>query len=193
MLNNLVLYVSQFININPNAIVYAFFILSTYPLSVFYKRVIGYALIKHIFSIIIGGIMCYCIFSPFDMLHILIPSIMTVLVSCYVNVKYNPDLIVFGGCLLYLSALHIYRLIVSFQMWTVDISGVIMLLVIKLTSYSCDIVRSRKNGIEITFKVFNWIEWFGYIFFFPILLTGPTLSFEEYKNVANANSDDPVR
>lgn len=194
MLSKLVLYLSEFININPNAIVYAFFILSTYPLSLFYKKWIGYTFLKHIFSILVGITMCYCIFSLFELLHIIIPSVLSVIITHYVNPKYKPDLIVFGGCILYLSALHIHRLLVSFHLWTVDISGVMMLLVIKLTSYSCDVVRLRKNNINSvsTFGFWNWIEWFGYIFYFPILLTGPTLSFEEYKNVSSSNEDDPA-
>jgi lysophospholipid acyltransferase len=70
-----------------------------------------------------------------------------------------------------------------------------MLLVIKLTSYSCDVVRSRKAEYKEEYKdsvSINWIEWFGYIFFFPSFLTGPTLSFEEYKNITNNCNDSTV-
>lgn len=204
VLNNFVLYLSEFMNISPNAIIYAFFILSTYPLSLFYKKAIGYAFLKHLFSILIGTIMCYSIFSTGDMIiHLLVPSLLSVIISNYVNVKYKPDYIVFALCLLHLSALHIYRLLSSYQMWTVDISGVMMLLVIKLTSYSCDVVKRRKlnltvpdsqiqNSRDVPNSVEFWIEWLGYIFFFPSFLTGPTLSFEEYKNIANDCNDSSV-
>ena len=169
-------------NMDSQNLVYAMCIFLAYPLALFYRKFLTHSTLKHMFSIVVGLIFCTHLFNVTDIAQIILSCMVTLIVSMYFPLEWKPDIIVFSFCLLQLSILHIYRMMTYWMSWTVDVTGVMMLLTIKMTSFAFDYVENRKNG-----KVTNigLIEWLGYIFFFPSLLTGPTTSFEDYIKYVN--------
>ena len=70
----------------------------------------------------------------------------------------------------WLSYLHLNRP----EVWTPHITGSVMLMTIRYTSYASD----RKAGLT---KTGSLPEWLGWSFFIPSFFTGPTTSLEEYR------------
>ncbi len=68
------------------------------------------------------------------------------------------------------------------MIWTTDVTGVIMLLTIKMTSYDYSPESSDKKP--------RFVEWFGYAYFFPSFLTGPTITFKEYQEFITKKPKD---
>jgi lysophospholipid acyltransferase len=189
-------------SIESQNLTYAICIFMAYPLALFYRKFLRSSFLKHCFAIIIGVLFCTNLFQMWDIAHILLSSTLTLLISMYFPLNWKPDILVFVLCLLQLSFLHIYRMWTYWMSWTVDVTGVMMLLTIKMTSFSFDYVEKRKNSIfaQQNSSVFsdekksntehvNILEWFGYIFFFPSLLTGPTSSFDDYVKYVNEPVD----
>ena len=210
ILHYFIVFLSKVINIDNKSLLYALCILSTYPLALFYRKFLKISLLKHLFSIVIGVFFCYNLFAITDVFHILGISTFTLITTLYLPIKYNPHLIVFAVCIFQLSYLHISYMLNNWMVWTVDVTGVMMLLTIKLTSFSFDYIDGKRRIKELrddkakdiadiadeqVLEILeirkelpqprNLMQWFGYVFFFPSFLTGPTLSFNEYVHVVN--------
>lgn len=169
-------------SIESQNLIYALCIFIAYPLSLVYRKFLTSPTLKHCYAIIIGVLFCTNLFNLWDVGHILLSSMVTLLVSMYFPLNWKPDILVFVFCLLQLSILHIYRMWTYWMSWTVDVTGVMMLLTIKMTSFAFDYVEKRKVHKD---QGVNILEWFGYIFFFPSLLTGPITSFDDYVKYVN--------
>jgi lysophospholipid acyltransferase len=216
ILHYLIAFLSKVIDVDSKSLLYASCILSTYPLALFYRKFLKISLLKHLFSIVIGIVFCYNLFSKTDVFHIIGISTFTLITTLYLPIKYNPHLIVFAVCMFQLSYLHISYMLNNWMVWTVDVTGVMMLLMIKLTSFSFDYIDGKrrieelknsdkdkkeyeqilKQKRELSYPG-NLVEWFGYAFFFPSFLTGPTLSYSEYIHTVNnpihPNNNNNVR
>ena len=212
---NILKFVSNVINVEESNLLYACFILSTYPIGLFYRKYISHEFLKHVFSIFVGTIFSYSLFSLNEVLYIIGISSFTWCVVLFVPIKYRPHMIVFGTSMAQLSALHIYYMMKNWMIWKVEVTGVMMLLTIKMTSFAFDHYDTQLKKIIISDKEIiindketkdindkdkeidshndfmerieererknpSILEWFGYVFFFPSFLTGPTLSFNEY-------------
>lgn len=159
---------------------YALCILSAYPLSHLYS-LIKQRHLKHLISITISSIYCYICFDMLSLIHITSLAMFAYCVALYSPTKYHPEWIVFTVSMFQLSALHIYRMWNNYMLWTIEVTGVIMLTVIKVTSFTFNVVDKRKEGSQPAQP--EVLEWLGYIYFFPSFLTGPTIEFEDYRDL----------
>ena len=124
----------QLTNIGNQNLFYVLCIVSTYPLSLLYRKCLAFPPLKHLFSIIVGFLFCYNLFSVTDVCNIFASCLVTLFVTLYFPVRWHPDLIVFAFCFLQLSVLHIYRMFANWMVWNVDATGVMMLLTIKMNT-----------------------------------------------------------
>jgi len=99
--------------------------------------------------------------------------------------------LIFAVCLLFLCATHLFRMLRGYPF---DPSGVQMILTIKLTSLSFNLLDARlsheKSNLPASIlaerkarsiqKIPSPLEYFGYMFFFGGILTGPAFEFMEY-------------
>lgn len=131
---------------------------------------------KHVYSIFLSLTLSWYCFGYWSFVHTFTFSYICYLIHHYLNFKYRK-LIVFIFCLTYLSILQFRRMYYHYMVWTTDMSGIIMLMTIKMTSYSFN--ESDKT------KIPKLIEWLGHTYFFPTFFTGPVISFEEYVDFCN--------
>lgn len=171
---------------------YGFCLFGLFPLCYIYQKYIqtkANSTLKHLFSICFGLFVCvYCfgITSPFH-------SIFTSLVV-YCLMKWFPKQSGYASfvfCMLYVSLLHIYRMWNYWMIWSMDIAGVQMLLTIKLTSYAFEYSDRYSDQLQQMncCELPNIIEWYGYVYFFPSFLVGPTISFDNYRTFINSNRE----
>jgi len=91
----------------------------------------------------------------------------------------------------FLSAGHIWRLYTDYLGWTMDFSGIQMILTLKLITLATDyadgeapaeVLEKYPYRKSMQLKEFPTpLEFFGYIYFFPGFLSGPAFNFREYK------------
>jgi lysophospholipid acyltransferase len=177
---------------NVNELIYAACILSAYPLSKMMFSISSFTptKVKHLLSIFISLMFCYICFDIPSILHILFISLFSFYFARYAPIHWHPDWIIFAVNMSYLSALHIIRMVNHYMVWTIEATGVIMLLVIKCTTFTFDTLDKRKNAViargadDADDDDPVLLEWLGYVFFFPSFLSGPTIGFDTYKTWA---------
>eukprot|EP01094_Clydonella_sp_ATCC50884_P020976 TRINITY_DN4495_c0_g1_i1.p1 TRINITY_DN4495_c0_g1~~TRINITY_DN4495_c0_g1_i1.p1 ORF type:complete len:546 (+),score=169.85 TRINITY_DN4495_c0_g1_i1:87-1640(+) len=94
----------------------------------------------------------------------------------------------------YMSVSHIYRMWTDYMGWTLDFTGPQMMLTLKLTSLAyCyadahtkrdkDLYREqKKNEVD---ALPGLLEFYGFVFFFPSFLAGPSIEFASYRAFIN--------
>ena len=135
---------------------------------------------KHLFSMCISLSMTwYCFGFIGGVYHTLF-----IILGCYGLYKHclAPKLSVFIFTFLYLSVLQFRILYSHYMEYIMNVTGIVMILVIKMTSLTdADIEYIKNEG--------NIVEWMGYSLFFPAFLTGPALSFKDYQNFIDSKND----
>lgn len=114
--------------------------------------------------------------------------------------KRSPN-VVFVSAMLYLFGIHLYRYIYDFGSYRMDVSGTMMILVIKVSSIAFNYLdgtihfnetnqRAKEGGKKneeykrrsqyAISKIPSPVEYFGYMFYFPQVIAGPSC---EYKGI----------
>lgn len=120
-------------------------------------------------------------------------------------------------CLIYsflhLSILHLYRQIYDYGSWRMDITTIFMVLALKLTAfgfsyqdgYTYELLKKENNQEWIKLcstekfvkytkpyiiEDFSFIEYLGYIVFFPTALMGPFVEFKTFIDFISLNTED---
>eukprot|EP01125_Pyxidicula_operculata_P021150 TRINITY_DN8047_c0_g1_i1.p1 TRINITY_DN8047_c0_g1~~TRINITY_DN8047_c0_g1_i1.p1 ORF type:complete len:491 (-),score=112.46 TRINITY_DN8047_c0_g1_i1:16-1488(-) len=172
---------------------FMFAIIFSYPLALGY-RFIKDPTTRHLYTIGVGASMIYICMGLIGIFHLLVSTglvyaIMHVLPSNSKNMPYLSFVVALG----YLSALNIYRLVFLYMQWTVDITCVIMISTVKISTVAWNYYDGKmleKNpeqpGIpqeckenSIT-KLPSPLEYFSYVFYFPTMLTGPAFHIKPY-------------
>ena len=92
----------------------------------------------------------------------------------------------------YLSFMHIHRMIVDWMGWSMDATGLQMMMIIKLTSlaYSYQDGAVEKTAPEripqeqkrlIVREIPSILEYYSYLCFYPSFLVGPSFEYMDYK------------
>lgn len=120
----------------------------------------------HFWQIIISTLVSFFAYGWSDTLRLyLFVSILFCIFHAPLALRLKQS-IVWILCFLWLSALHIERPPTA----QIHLSGSVMLLVIKMTTYACE-VETRPN----------LVPFFAWVMFIPSFLVGPTLTYEEYQ------------
>lgn len=149
--------------------------------------------LKHLLSIFVSVFFCVLCLGPLSWLHAFFSSLV-----CYLIMKVlspsaaAPAVMVFA--MTYMSVSHIYRMYTDYMGWTMDFTGPQMMLTLKLTSLAycyADAHTKRekplyreqaKNEVD---ELPGLLEFYGYVYFFPSFLAGPSIEFSSYRNYIN--------
>jgi len=167
---------------------YAVCLFGLYPLCLLYSWLASQPLslmlgaqrtriLRHLFSVCFGlsaCVYCFGVFAPF---HSLFTALVVYAIAKWYPKRAGNYTMVFA--MGYLFLLHVHRMWTAWLEYTVDISGVQMLLTIKLTSFAYEYSDSSVDDKPKSLP--DLLGWYGYIYFFPSFLVGPTLSYHEYE------------
>ncbi|CAF1507123.1 unnamed protein product [Didymodactylos carnosus] len=151
---------------------------------------------RHLLSAFIGIAIAQFCFGQ-QVWHLIIQSSVSYLILYMIKPKYSY-LVVFVFCMLYLSFIHIYRIIFDYGNYTLDVSGALMINTQKLTALAFsfyDGYRSTKrktqdNNVEnilnddqkqqMLIKLPDPIEFLSYVFYFHGICVGPLCFYKDY-------------
>ncbi len=162
------------------------------------SRLIG---VKHVYSIVMGIIFIQWIYGPY-WIHSLISSAVTYALCAFGPRKYF-HLICFVWVIGYMTACHAYFMVVAYKSDALDHTGLQMVLTMKLSSFAYNLfdgtvgiaqeeaqgkilprVLADRKRFAIA-KLPSLLEFFGYVYCFPCLLTGPAFEYAEYIRVVD--------
>lgn len=165
-------------------------VLASYPLCGILKRLPdSKPVLKNLFSIAVS---LFFLLGIFDLITGLLTMLISALGTYQIASKLrNPFMpwICFVLVMGHMSVTHIWRLYYGNDE-LVDISGAQMVLCMKLTAYAWNVYDGRLKQETLTPIQRKHclpappgiLDFLGYVFFFPSLLTGPSYDFAEYKN-----------
>lgn len=177
--------------------------------------------LRHIVNLLIGMTFCYTLVA-YSSLHMIILSTLIYVLVEYLNPKvtvpkYTENesaeiaekrvklsaarsrvgYICFGVGMLYMSASHIYRMSIDYMGWSMDFTGPLMILTLKVISYAWNRMDGEAMKLNEVLVPGNpkedayrreravnsragLLEYYGWVFFFPGVLTGPMVELNEY-------------
>jgi lysophospholipid acyltransferase len=168
-------------------------ILTTFPLGIINHFIYG-KIFRLLYALIFGFLVQYYMFG-FACINV---SFATIL--CYVLMKIcdrkKIGWIVTIYAFLHLSSIHIYRMIVDYGGWTMDVSLIMMMTLTKFTSFAFCYSDGGKDEQSLTkftlkhsVKEFTLLEYFGYIYFYPTSIMGPFFEFSDFRDFINREGD----
>lgn len=168
-------------------------ILTTFPLGIINHFIYGRTF-RLLYALIFGSLVQYYMYG-FSCINVLIATII-----CYVLMRVcdrkKIGWIVTVYAFLHLSLIHIYRMIVDYGGWTMDVSLIMMMTITKFTSFAfCysdgnkDEQKLTKFTLKYSVKEFTLLEYFGYIYFYPTCIMGPFFEFSDFRNFINREGD----
>ncbi|KIL67251.1 hypothetical protein M378DRAFT_74038 [Amanita muscaria Koide BX008] len=170
-----------------------FSLLASYPLgSVFIRLPSSQPALRHLFSIAIAVFY----FSLLDLCGAFFQLLASILATYYIA-KYDRSArmpwIVFAFVMGHLTINHIIRAINDFSYETIEISGPQMVLTMKLTTFAWNVWDGRRPAEDLdkwqlakrVTKYPSLLEFLGYAFYFPGILVGPYLDYQEYDDLVN--------
>lgn len=169
--------------------------------------------VKHLFSLVTGMAFAQFAFGS-DWMHTVLTSVVVYLVlvlgSISKAIAKQQHIIIFTFLLTYLSATHIYRTLTDYMGWSLDITGPLMLMTIKLSALGFNVfdgtvdravlvkqadAEAQKQKAGQRFQrtpadrlqrsvstVPSPLEYFGYVFCFCSYVAGPAFEITEYLN-----------
>ena len=172
-------------------------LLSSFPLSALFP-LIRSTFLRHLFSFISSGLITSFVFRISAFVELLALCLgVYVLASTFGNKSYGPVLI-FTAALAHMAYLHLEN-----QVWRVDddkyidYSSMMMVLLIKLSSFGWNIYDASKTGSkaekldsyqrEVMLAKFpSLVEFLGYCFFINGVWVGPAIEFNHYLSFVEA-------
>ena len=163
------------------------------PLS-YSLRFISSVTIKHLYSFILGTLLQVYVFGAeiwmVFMLHLLMYGIMW-------SLRRKCGGLVTTLSLLILSMFHIYRMIVDYGGWQIDLSAVLMTMTCKysLLAYAIEDGQGEKKSLTTEqqsnkqIKLPTILEYFSYCQFLPTAVMGTALEYQHFKNYMEANRE----
>jgi len=147
---------------------------------------------RKIYGLIFGFIIQIYMYQ-YAALHILISSTLTLIIIKLSDRKRVGWITTIYG-FTYLSLLHIYRMIYDYGGWSMDITTIMMSTVCKFSSlafcYSDGENHNQSRYREkYAVKNFTLLEFFSYVYFYPVCLMGPFLEFADYIDYVKESND----
>uniref|UniRef100_K3WUZ5 Lysophospholipid acyltransferase n=1 Tax=Globisporangium ultimum (strain ATCC 200006 / CBS 805.95 / DAOM BR144) TaxID=431595 RepID=K3WUZ5_GLOUD len=176
---------------------------AAYPFAIVLRQLHG-ARAKHWMNICVGLSMAQFVYGS-EWLHSFGSALITYALMKYGPIKHAPY-IVFVFNMLYVAALHVYRMSVDYMGWSIDCTASQMLLLIKLTSFGFNYydgnvasatvidaakdspatikVKQTRQKYAIT-KIPSLLEYYGFVYGFTTFIAGPAFEYREYIDAIN--------
>ncbi|KAJ3312157.1 lysophospholipid acyltransferase [Blyttiomyces sp. JEL0837] len=148
---------------------------------------------RHIYSIITSCVLFFALFDLYGFLELMAMA-WIIYVSTYLGKrnKYVP-LVLFVYSLAHLGWKYVPTQILTTTAAKFDHTVVMMIMVIKLTSFAWSVYDGTRPDSELwpeqnELAVYNFpspVEFFGYVFFFPSFIVGPAFNFRDYQKYIN--------
>eukprot|EP01130_Rhizamoeba_saxonica_P001503 TRINITY_DN11356_c0_g1_i1.p1 TRINITY_DN11356_c0_g1~~TRINITY_DN11356_c0_g1_i1.p1 ORF type:complete len:478 (-),score=103.96 TRINITY_DN11356_c0_g1_i1:24-1457(-) len=168
-------------------------LLASYPLGYFHRFIPG-KFLRHAYILVFGLFCVLAVCGIWALVHTLFVSTVAYLLMKYLPRKLVPKslfFLMFG----YLSTYHIYRMLTDYMGWSMDASGPLMVITMKITMLGCNYRDGEKkedfhepalvggawskNAVE---ELPSVLEYFSYILYFPTILTGPGFHYKIYES-----------
>jgi len=146
---------------------------------------------RHAFELVIGFLMATFCFG-YTVIHLIFISLLSYIViftelSPFIPAK--SHVIVFIFSMTYLCLNHIYRQIYDYGSWTLDVTGPMMLMVLKTTglAFSHNDGRQPQSQLspdqldQLVLAKPTLLEYFSYMFYFHGMMCGPPCTYADFK------------
>lgn len=142
--------------------------------------------LKHFLFGFLGMIIAYFVYSTISF------SVFISMIPVYFIMKYMPNrkgaYLSFAISVGYLIFLHVKRMVDNYMGYTLDFSGLQMVLTIKFTTFAFSVSNANDEEYKCSpytekhkiKKYPSLLEFFGYTFFFPAYFSGPSLEYNDY-------------
>jgi hypothetical protein len=177
---------------------------AAYPLAAVFAAIPpSLANVKHAFSLVTGVVLAQLVFGT-EWVHALISSTVVYLLLAATKNSRAVDrvrhVVIFAFMLLYLAALHTFRMYHDYMGWTLDITGAFMLLTMKLSSvgynYYDGVVNPMKApaslkdaGVKVDEKTAAELQRFGGADGVVSAAGGVAAIVKQYQDVSKASGD----
>lgn len=169
-------------------------LLIAYPLGSLFIRVpSSQPALRHLFSITVALFFFFPVLKLYSGFFQLLASIL----GTYFIAKYDTSSrmpwVVFVFVMGHLTINHVIRAIYGLSYETMEITGPQMVLTMKLTTFAWNVWDGRRPVADLDkwqtekriIEYPSILEFLGYAFYFPGILVGPYLDFQEYRNLIN--------
>ncbi|KAL9651043.1 hypothetical protein ABK040_012787 [Willaertia magna] len=212
--------ISSSIGIDISQFVYMMFLFLNFPLALLFRKVIPNGTAKHLLSVVIGLFYCFFTFH-WQTLHALFIALIN-----YIWIVIFPNkslgffpLFSFLLGFTYLTLCHLHRMSTNYLGWTLDFTGLQMLITLKIISVTFNVYDGAKykklksamndkaadnnNGTEMNEshiknrmdRIPTPLEYFGFLFMPIPVLSGPIYemkSYLDFVNGVNLNENIPT-
>ncbi|XP_074656763.1 lysophospholipid acyltransferase 6-like isoform X2 [Tubulanus polymorphus] len=139
------------------------------------------------YELFVGLFLCTFCFG-YQIIHLIILSTTCLLILKYYPGRHYRHLIVFAFAMLYLAVTHIHRQVYDYGGYTMDISGPLMVMVQRVTSFSFSVHDGtipdeklsavQKQRAVRTFP--SVLTYYSYLMFFQAIMCGPFVFYDDY-------------
>ncbi|OMJ68667.1 hypothetical protein SteCoe_33825 [Stentor coeruleus] len=191
--------VSELVGIPIDQTILIFCFVISVPLGWIQFYLLRGAIIRHIYSIICGLSLGLIQFGPKGLLHFAFSSLAVYIMLLSLPRK-KVAFPILAFLIIYLSAMHIYRMITDWMGWKMDATGVQMLMTCKLSllAYAyqdAEVIKTDENRVPLEQKKIlvqklpNLIEYYSYVCFYPSFSIGPSFEYKEYIDFINTKEE----
>ncbi|KAF8307238.1 MBOAT-domain-containing protein [Clavulina sp. PMI_390] len=169
-----------------------FCLLVAYPLGSLYTRVPTTSpTLRHGYSIATALFFLTIVFHLyFGVAQLVAESLFTYFAARFVRSSSMPW-IVFAATMGHLTVNHAIRAIYGVGLDTVEITGAQMVLTMKLTTFAWNVYDGRRpvaelDASQLATRIVEFpslLSFFGYVFYFPGILVGPTVEYTYYEQL----------
>jgi len=181
---------------------------AAYPLSAVFAAIpSSLKPVKHLFSLIAGVVLAQVVFG-YQWVHPLVCAVFVyAVVAGTAGIRAldgSRHLIVFVFMLTYMTLAHLLRLYHDYMGWSLDITGPLMLLTIKLSAFGYNYYDGVTNNKPPAADAEGWVkrlyadrqskalesipsplEYFAWVFNYATFFAGPAFELREYLNTVN--------
>eukprot|EP01104_Vermistella_antarctica_P017299 TRINITY_DN6102_c0_g1_i2.p1 TRINITY_DN6102_c0_g1~~TRINITY_DN6102_c0_g1_i2.p1 ORF type:complete len:483 (+),score=104.42 TRINITY_DN6102_c0_g1_i2:193-1641(+) len=176
---------------------YLICLMSCYPLAFGLRFMLIHKVpsaLVHLFSIVLS--LTFTLFSlgPWAIVHFVAQSggVYLLLLALPRNLGYK---FAYGFAMGYLTLSHIYRMYDDYMGWSLDFTGPLMIITIKLTEVAINYYDGSRNEEDLSEnerksalkQLPTLLEYYGYVFFFGGFLAGPALEYYVYRDYVNGS------
>lgn len=158
-----------------------------FPLG-FLNYYIKNSLFRLLYGMISGFLLCFYMYG-IGIIHLVVDSLFTyVFIRFYGRKKSAFIVLIFT--VLHLSYIHLNRVIYDYGRWSMDVSGIYMMLIAKFSSLAFSYEDGEKDEKELTNDYMKskkiierptFLEMFSYFFHFSSCIIGPSIEFSDFK------------
>jgi len=173
-------------------------LLLTYPASLVFQLIPRDAYNqKHIYSIVLSiTLLTFCC-GTHAWIHSFVSSLVT-----YLLLKFLPfgiaHKVAFAWAFGYMSVSHLYMQTTNYMGWQLDFTTMQMVLTLKLTAFAFNYYDGGRDVQKLTdeqkqrriTELPGLLEYFGFVYFFPGFLGGPSIEIREYQKFIDLSMFD---